>query len=199
MKKRDWFAYLVLLLMSISVAVLSFIPLVEASFKTTTTIASTALYQGDTLEIAGILRNTSKNTMFINFPGPCQATYIIWNKNGQVFPRNKQEFPCNNIGYERFLMGPSQFQTYRFEYDTQNLTPGKYKLAVMIDGFRVAPIRSFEVFARVDNKVGRGEFCEGLVYKQCQTGLECKHRGEFYLGAGMCLYPYENLPFLDLY
>ncbi len=199
MRKADYLLYTFVFVLSLFVSLLAHINFVSAYFSTAVTLGQNVIYQGDTLEVAGILRNTASKMLLINFPGPCQATFVIWNQQGRVYPQNKAQFPCNNHGYERFVMGPNQFHTYRFKHDTSFLKPGDYQLAVLIDGFAVPQYRNFKIIKRPETFVKHGEFCEGLTLKQCDKGLVCKHLGEFYLGAGICLYNNQSLPFLDLY
>ena len=182
--------------MSIVTALISNVPLTakanfvkNGDFRLGIAVSEQAFYAGDTLNATLQLTNSSEKIKFISFKGGCQATFKIVDANGGVvFPRYAEETPCNNVGFQDFLIYPEQTKNYYFTFNSSVLAPGNYKIAGFVDGFGATDSISLQVYIKPDFAAKEWELCEGLTGRTCGTGLTCKFRGGFEFGAGICMY-----------
>lgn len=181
-----------------SLAYLSMIPLSSAvivrggEFKINLMLSERVIYEGKPFSVVMELSNISSQVQLVDFEGVCQATFNIVDSSGEVmYPRSAEETPCNNTGYEKFLIYPSQEKTYRFQVaNTEELpllSKGMYYVQGQVHGFGQTNKMSLEIIEKPDFFAKEFELCEGLTGSVCGPGLACKHRGGFEDGAGICL------------
>lgn len=186
---------LILFLSTVSIADADANYIKNGDFKIGMAVSSTRMFEGDNFNLTLFLTNTSKQTQFVAFQGACQATYQIRDLNGKVvLPVNLEQTPCNNTGYEEFLIYPGQVKRYYFSVvNRPGVSPilpvGKYQIIGTIEGFGQTDLRNIEVLPRPKVNVKEGELCEGLTGRKCEQGLECRFRGGFPGGSGMCFKP----------
>jgi len=190
-------------LMSLLIAILSFTPIGKAvfvrggDFEVTLALGERVTYHREDVQLVVNLVNSSNKVRTVNFTGGCQATFSIYTTQGKrAYPRFVEEYPCNNTGYETFLIVPGQKKRYQFKIDNSSyganpLPVGKYNVVGFVDGFGRTDPLSLEIVPRPNPYAREGELCEGLTGKICGEGLECRHTGGFPLGAGMCFMKYD--------
>jgi len=193
--------WLIAILASVTILYLTAVPLANAvfykdnTFSVNAALGQRSYYDGDNFEMVVVLKNESSDLQLVNFTGACQATFTIYDLNNrQVYPRVAEEKPCNNTGYERFLIYSTQEKLYQFNLDGQILKEGKYKAVGYIDGFGTSDSIKFEVLERPNFFAQEGDLCEGATGRMCDVnnGLSCQHIGGFPFGAGLCMPKYDN-------
>lgn len=181
-----------------SFAYLSMIPLSSAvivkggEFKINLMLSERVIYEGKPFNVIMQLGNISSQVQLVDFEGACQATFNIVDIHGEVvYPRSAEETPCNNTGYEKFLIYPSQEKTYRFNVANTEELPllkkGMYYVQGEVTGFGITNKMSLEIVEKPNFFAKEFDLCEGLTGSVCGPGLACKHRGGFEDGAGICL------------
>ena len=187
---------LILLFVAVVVVALSSFPIrnVNATytqngdFQIVLTVERNYYYTDETVKIGMRLQNLSKQIQLVKFSGGCQATYQIYTLDDElVFPRYAEETPCNNNGYEEFLIAPNQAKNYYFEINGAILPEGKYKVVGLFQGFGNTESILLDISKRPDLRANEGELCSGLTGLSCKAGLSCKHEGGFTDGAGICM------------
>jgi hypothetical protein len=191
-----------------SLTYMSMIPLGNAvivkggEFNINLILSERVIYEGKPFQVIMELGNISSQVQLVNFEGACQATFNIVDESGEVvYPRSAEETPCNNTGYEKFLIYPSQKKTYKFVLANTESSPllraGKYYIEGTVEGFGSTNKMSLEVIKKPDFFAKEFELCEGLTGSVCGQGLACKHRGGFGDGAGICLAVENNFSPVD--
>jgi len=193
--------WLVAVMVSVSILYLTAVPLAEAvfykgkTFSVNSALDERSYYEGKDFEMVVILKNSSPDLQLVTFTGACQATFSIYDLNGnKVYPLSADEFPCNNTGYERFLIYSTQEKLYNFVLKGKVLKPGKYKAVGFVDGFGTSDPIKFEVVEKPNFYAQEGDLCEGATGRICdfEAGLSCQHIGGFPFGAGLCMPRYTN-------
>ncbi len=172
----------------------------NGEFKIGMSLSDYSMYTGDNLNVTIFFTNLSQENQLITFNGSCQATYQIFDESGQLYyPTQPEETPCNNRGYEQFVMAPGQLKRYYFSLVNILGKPtvfkeGKYTIIGTVDGFGQTEPQKIEVLAKPSygTKSSEGELCNGMTMKTCTSDLECKYEGGFPGGAGMCFSPDTN-------
>lgn len=166
----------------------------DGEFQLGIVSSSNVMFEGDNLNVTLFLVNSTKQNKLISFKGSCQATFSIINAETKqtVWPNSPENTPCDNSGFEEFIMSPAQQKNYYFSVNNKPgqapiLPVGKYEITGVIDGFGTTETRTLEVLKRPITTVGEGQLCQGLTGKTCNSGLECKYEGGFPSGAGMCM------------
>jgi hypothetical protein len=192
------FTALICLLSTISISDAEATYVRDGDFKISSAISSFTMFEGDNFNLTLFLTNTSATTQSVVFQGACQATWKILDTAGnQIYPINTENTPCNNRGFEEFMIYSNDVKRYYFSLvHTPGapvvMAPGKYKIIGIIDGFGETEPKEITILERPKTTNAEGELCEGLTGRSCDKNLECKFEGGFPGGAGICMKEENN-------